>query len=152
MKITIYLAMLLALPLFSIAQTQKTVSITVTGFGRTCSGGLGFCGVSTDTSISNKTIAASNISAYKKDETTLVLVFIKNSLTEKEQRSILGKPFANCSVADNLDFKQEKDLVLNNELLLNLGFKNNAMIVKQGIYPISFSNDKISVYFTLQTY
>ena len=149
MKKTIYLAMLLALPLLSIAQTQKMVAVSVTGFGRTCSGGLGFCGVSSDPSISNKTNTASNVTAYKKDETTLVLVFIKNSLTETEESSILGKPFANCSVADNLVFKQEQDLVLNNEFLLSLGFKNTTRVVKQGTYPITISNDKISVYFSL---
>lgn len=148
MKKTFYLSMLLALPLLSIAQTQKMVAVSVTGFGRTCSGGLGFCGVSSDPSISNKTIT-SNVTAYKKDETTLVMVFIKNSLSKTEQSSIVGKPFANCSVEDELAFKQEKDLVLSDEFLLSLGFKNISRVVKQGTYPITISNDKISVYFTL---
>lgn len=142
MKNILYTAMLLALPLLTIGQTELKINADVRG--RNCSGGLGLCSVSTTAEI-QKTNQEYKTKAFKLDETTVILEFNKTLLSEDEQKSLLNTTLNKITASQNIEFVQEDDLFIDNETLKILGIASKYNILKKGNYPLVITNDTINV-------
>ena len=142
MKNILYSAMLIALPLLSIAQTELKIDADIRG--RNCSGGLGLCSVSTTTE-TQKTNQESKTTATKLDETTLQLQFNKMLLSEQEQKSLLNATLNKITTTENINFIQEEDLTIDIQTLLLLGIDSKYNTIKKGKYPLVITNDTIKV-------
>lgn len=134
--------MLLSLPLLSIAQTELRINADVRG--RNCAGGYGLCSVSTTTEIEhgNQVIKTT---AFKLDETTLVIEFNKTLLSEEEQKSLLNTTLTKINPSQTTEFVQEDDLVIDSQTLLFLGIASKYNTIKKGNYPLVISDDTIKV-------
>ena len=142
MKNLLYTAMLIALPLLSIAQTERTITADIRG--RNCSGGLGLCSVSTSVEL-EKTNQEYKTLAFKLDESTVELQFNKTLLSEEEQKSLLNTTLMKITASQNIEFVQEEDLVIDNETLLFLGIAPKYNTIKKGNYPLEITDHTIKV-------
>ena len=134
--------MLITLPLLSIAQTELKINADVRG--RNCSGGLGLCSVSTTSEI-QKNNQEHKTTAFKLDETTVVLEFHKTLLSEEEQKSLLNTTLKKITTSQTVEFVQEDDLFIDTETLKVLGIAPKYNILKKGNYPLVITNDTINV-------
>lgn len=142
MKKLFYIAMLIALPLLAVGQTELKINADIRG--RNCSGGLGLCSVSG--TLENKTPNQEyKTTASKEDETTLVLEFNKALLSEDEQKSLLNTTLLKVSDAQTIEFIQEKDLIIDAATLQSLGIDTQFNTIKKGSYPLEITDDTIKV-------
>lgn len=142
MKNLLYLATLLALPLLSIAQTELKINADFRG--RNCSGGLGLCRVST-TSETQKTNQENKTTAFKLDETTVILEFNKTLLSEEDQKSLLNTTLKQITAAQSIEFIQEEDVFIDLEILKILGIAPKYNTIRKGNYPLIITTDTIKV-------
>jgi len=142
MKNFTYTAMLFALPLLSTAQTELKINADIRG--RNCSGGLGLCSVSNTYENKNPN-QEYKTTAYKLDESTLVLEFNKTLLSEEEQKSLFNTTLEQIGNSQKLEFIQEEDLLLDKSMLSSLGIEIKYDTIKKGNYPISFTEKTIKI-------
>ncbi len=142
MKNILYIAILIVLPILTIAQTELKINADVRG--RNCSGGLGLCNVSTTSEI-QATNQEYKTTAFKLDETTVVLEFNKTLLSEEEQKSLLNTTLKQITATQSIEFIQEEDVFIDTETLKILGFAPKYNTIKKGHYPLVISNDTIKV-------
>lgn len=133
---------LIALPLLSIAQSELKINADIRG--RNCSGGLGLCSVSS-TSESKTNNQEFKTTAYKLDETTLILEFNKTLLSEEEQRSMLNTTLDKITTSQTFVFIQEEDVVIDSETLVLLGIAPKFNTIKKGNYPLEITANTIKV-------
>ena len=145
MKNILYTATLIVLPLLSIAQTELKINAEIRG--RSCNGGLGLCSVSTTLEM-QKINQEIKTKAVKINDTTVVLAFEKNLLSEQEQKSLFNSTFNKITTTEAIDFIQEEDLTIDSQTLQILGIDSKYNTLKKGKYPLVISNDTIKV--TLQ--
>ena len=142
MKNILYTATLIMLPLLSIAQTELKINAEIRG--RSCNGGLGLCSVSTTSEI-QKTNQEYKTTAFKLDETTVVLEFHKTLLSEEEQKSLLNTTLSKITASQIIDFVQEEDVTIDPQTLLLLGIEPKYNTIKKGKYPLLVSNETIKI-------
>ena len=142
MKNILYTATLIMLPLLSIAQTELKINAEIRG--RSCNGGLGLCSVSTTSEI-QKTNQEYKTTAFKLDETTVVLEFHKTLLSEEEQKSLLNTTLSKITASQTIDFVQEEDVTIDPQSLLLLGIEPKYNTIKKGKYPLLVSNETIKI-------
>jgi hypothetical protein len=142
MKNILYTATLIMLPLLSIAQTELKINAEIRG--RSCNGGLGLCSVSTTSEI-QKTNQEYKTTAFKLDETTVVLEFHKTLLSEEEQKSLLNTTLSKITASQTIDFVQEEDVTIDPQTLLLLGIEPKYNTIKKGKYPLLVSNETIKI-------
>jgi len=130
------------LPLLSIAQTELKINAEIRG--RSCNGGLGLCSVSTTSEI-QKTNQEYKTTAFKLDETTVVLEFHKTLLSEEEQKSLLNTTLSKITASQTIDFVQEEDVTIDPQTLLLLGIEPKYNTIKKGKYPLLVSNETIKI-------
>jgi len=130
------------LPLLSIAQTELKINAEIRG--RSCNGGLGLCSVSTTSEI-QKTNQEYKTTAFKLDETTVVLEFHKTLLSEEEQKSLLNTTLSKITASQTIDFVQEEDVTIDPQSLLLLGIEPKYNTIKKGKYPLLVSNETIKI-------
>ena len=142
MKNILYTATLIMLPLLSIAQTELKINAEIRG--RSCNGGLGLCSVSTTSEI-QKTNQEYKTTAFKLDETTVVLEFHKTLLSEEEQKSLLNTTLSKITASQTIDFVQEEDVTIDPQSLLLLGIEPKYNTIKKGKYPLLVTNETIKI-------
>ncbi len=133
---------LLAFPSFSIAQTELKINADIRG--RNCNGGLGLCSVSStsETKADNQEFKTT---AYKLDESTLVLEFNKTMLSEDEQKSLLNTTISKIDSSHIPEFIQEEEVIVDSEMLLLLGIAPKYNTIKKGNYPLLITDNAIKV-------
>ena len=139
MKNLLYTAMLIALPLLSIAQTERKISADIRG--RNCAGGLGLCSVSKLVEFNQE----SKILAFKLEESTVELQFNKTLLSEEEQKSLLNTTLMKITASQTIEFVQEEDLIIDNETLLFLEIAPKYNTIRKGNYPVEINDHTIKV-------
>jgi hypothetical protein len=142
MRNKLLLAMLITLPLLSIAQTELKVSTD--SRGRSCAGGLGLCRISTSLEM-QKNNQESKTTALKLNDSTIQLVFAKSLLSEQELISLCNKTLDKILLTDSIYFIQEDDFIIDSQLLQMLNIDSKLNIVKKGSYPIELFDDNIKV-------
>ena len=142
MKNILYAATLIVLPLLSIAQNELKINAEIRG--RSCNGGLGLCSVSIS-SDAKKINQENKLSAFKIDETTVVLEFHNTLLSEEEQKSLLNTTLSKITASQTIDFVQEEDVTIDPQSLLLLGIEPKYNTIKKGKYPLLVSNETIKI-------
>lgn len=142
MKNILYTATLIMLPLLSIAQSELKINAEIRG--RSCSGGLGLCSVSTTSEI-QKNNQEYKTTAFKLDETTVVLEFHKTLLSEEEQKILLNTTLSKITASPTIDFVQEEDVTIDPQSLLLLGIEPKYNTIKKGKYPLLVTNETIKI-------
>jgi len=142
MKNILYTATLIVLPLLSIAQTELKINADFRG--RNCSGGLGLCSIYTTSEV-QKNNQEYKTTAFKLDETTIVLEFNKTFLSEEDQISLLNTTLKQITAAQSIEFIQEEDVFIDIEILKILGIASKYNTIKKGHYPLVINIDTIQV-------
>jgi len=128
---------------------QNAKSATQVSFGRygsDCSSGRGACSFTvTKTGNGNLVQTAKKISAH-----TVELQIDKSSLTKEEQLRIFGMPLSELNPGEMTFFIQDVALLLTPETLGNLQIDPRYTQIAPGNYPMTVTNDKIKILFTLQ--
>ena len=142
MKNKHYTLLALLLPMFAFSQEAK---ISADVRGRDCKGGTGLCSVTGG----NDNREATEITAKKISEQSVAFIFQTDTLSNSVQKGIAGKEFAKILAEEKPQFVQEKDIILEEELLNKLGIAIKYNLIKQGNYPLMIENKQAVVVFTL---
>lgn len=119
-------------------------SLQAQGFGKGCLGGSPTC-VDTKFNSNNK----ERTTYLKSGENQIQLKVPTDSLSEMEQESIAGKPFARMDLKSTLVFFQELDLILDSQLLVEHNLNPEYNTVKSGRYPMEVVGNEIVISLTL---
>lgn len=141
MKNIYYLAFFL--PAF--AFSQENVKISADLRGRDCNGGGGICSVATR-SLSGK---STDVLVEKTGEHSIVFIISKSNLSSDAQKSVAGSEFSKISLNEIPKFHQEKDLLLEENLLQKLAINPKFAAIKEGYYPMQIDDKNVTIHFTL---
>lgn len=124
---------------------QTTVSIEADIRGRSCTGGLGICGVSGGGSTTQSKTTARTI-----DEHSFLLMIERDKITSQEEKSLAGKSFSELSKNAQQVFTMEEEIVLDNETAKVLGLEKGYNVIPKGTFPMTFDDKKIYITLTVE--
>lgn len=128
----IIVAMLMLLPMLTIAQTENiTTYANADVRGKQCSGGISFCPTAIITSSTEKTTA----SVEKTEKYKIQLSLYKIGFATKEWKEL----------AVTKTFPVEESIKVDDELLRFLSIDIKFNTIKQGRYPVAVLEDKAIV-------
>lgn len=142
MKNKLYTILLILLSVLAFSQSQK---ISADLRGRDCNGGGGICSVATS-SLSEK---STDVLVEKTGEHSIVFIISKSNLSSDAQKSVAGSEFSKISLNEIPKFHQEKDLLLEENLLQKLAINPKFAVIKEGYYPMQIDEKNVTIHFTL---
>ncbi|MFC4739390.1 hypothetical protein ACFO3U_05235 [Flavobacterium ponti] len=142
MKITATIFFIL-IALITSAQTEKIT--TNYGIMRDCFGGFGQCDYPNDTL--NRSQLGRKLLLVDKD--VFKLEIDRNQITKEEELFLAGKRLSLLKKDENPLFIQQEDILIDDELLIQLGIDSKFKLLKKGSYPTLITDEKVIITFTL---
>ncbi len=136
----------LAILLSTITFAQQEVPLSGNFGGTRCNGSVGLCNIGQNPTGKSQ----GKLFAQKQNDNSFQLIILRSKLSDQEELSIIGKPISSLNQKKPPLFIVEEDFLLDNTVVRSIGLTDDYILIPAGEYPMSFDDEKVYIYFTLE--